>query len=189
MMAWARSRNIPVISTCQVNNNNGGSELGYCLDATEGQKKVSYTLLSKRVSFTADNSTDLPIDILRRYRQIVFYKRCVDPFAEPRIERLLTELKAEEFILIGAVAEEAVMATALGLLQRGKKVSVAMDAVGSRDNYEGKLAFRKMEAKGARLVETKKLAGASHLTQAGICRCDSCQEILRQKAVGTAVGR
>jgi nicotinamidase-related amidase len=188
MMAWARSRNIPVISTCQVNiiNNNGGSEFDYCLDATEGQKKVSYTLLSRRVNFAADNSTDLPVDILRRYRQIVFHKRCIDPFAEPRIERLLTELKAEEFILIGALAEEAVMATALGLLQRGKKVSVTVDAVGSRDNYEGKLAFRKMEAKGARLVETKKLAGTSHLKQAGICHCDSCRDILKQKTIGAA---
>jgi nicotinamidase-related amidase len=188
MVAWARSRNIPVISTCQINNNNnnGGSEPGYCLDATEGQRKVSYTLLSRRVSFAADNSTDLPVDILRRYRQAIFHKRCIDPFAEPRLERLLTELKAEEFILIGAVAEEAVMATALGLLQRGKRVTIVVDAVGSRDNYEGKLAFRKMGAKGAKLMETKKLAGVSHLKQAGICHCDSCQEILKQKAVSTA---
>ncbi|HEW78387.1 MAG TPA: isochorismatase family protein, partial [Phycisphaerales bacterium] len=120
MMAWARRRNIPIISTCEVYpNHNNHSEVNYCIDGTDGQRKIRYTLLSNRANFPADGSTDLPTDILRRYRQIILHKRCIDPFDEPRIERLLSEVRANEFLLIGACAEDAVKATALGLLQRG----------------------------------------------------------------------
>lgn len=176
MMAWARYKNIRTISTCEVYpNHNGVSAIGYCIDGTEGQKKIRYTLLSNRASFPADGNTDLPEDILRRYRQIILHKRCIDPFDEPRIERLLSEVRADNFVLIGASTEGAVKATALGLLQRGKRVSVVVDAVGSLDKREAKLALRKMGAKGAKLIETKKLAGVSHLRQVGICDCERCQ--------------
>lgn len=171
MMALARAKKIPVISICEVYpNGNGGTAIAYCIDGTDGQKKVSYTLLSNRASFAADNNTDLPIDILRRYRQIILHKRCVDPFDEPRIDRLLSEIRANEFILIGASAEGAVEATALGLLQRGKKVSVVVDAIGAQDKQKAKHALRKISAKGAKLVETKRLAGTSHLKSVGVLK-------------------
>jgi len=176
VMAWARSQNIPIISTAEVYpDNNGESTMGYCIDGTEGQKKIPYTLFKDRVSFAADGNTDLPRDMLRQHKQIILHKRCVDPFDEPRIDRLLSEVRANEFILIGASLEGAVKMTALGLLQRGKKVTVIIDAVGTHNNKDAKLALRKMETKGAKLVETKKLAGTSHLRQVGVCDCESCQ--------------
>ena len=169
VMAYARIHKLPVISLCEIYPaNNGGP--GYCIEGTDGQKKITYTLLSNRASFAADNNTDLPMDILRRYRQIVLHKRCMDPFDEPRIERLLTEIRANEFVLIGACAEGAVEATALGLLQRGKKVSIVVDAIGAIDKIEAKHALRKIAAKGARLIETRKLAGISHLKSVGLLK-------------------
>ncbi len=175
-MAWARQRKLTVISTFEIYpNNNGASAVNYCLEGTEGQKKIQYTLLSNRISFAADDSTDLPRDLIRKYGQVIFHKRSTDPFKEPRIERLLSEIQASEFILIGASAEGAVMATALGLLQRGKKVSVVTDAVGSHNKREAKLAFRKMKAKGAQLIEAKKVAGTSHLQAVGVCSCKICR--------------
>lgn len=186
MMAWARARNIPVISTCEVYPGNNGSTINYCIDGTDGQKKIRYTLLSNRLSFPADGSTDLPRDMLRRYRQIILHKRCVDPFDEPRIDRLLSEVRANEFILVGACVEGAVMATAMGLLQRGKKVTVVVDAVGSHNKREARLALRKMEAKGAKLIEAKKLAGTSHLRQVRICDCKSCLGLTRKTPAQTA---
>ena len=181
VMAWARSQQIPIISTAEVYpNNNGENTIGYCIDGTEGQKKVRYTLLSDRVSLAADGNTDLPRDMLRQHRQIILHKRCVDPFDEPRIDRLLSELRASEFILVGASLEGAVKMTALGLLQRGKKVTVVIDAVGTHNNREAKLALRKMETKGARLIDTRKLAGTSHLRQVGVCDCESCRGLGRK---------
>ena len=189
VVAWARSRNIAIISTCEVhpnnNDNNDNGEIRYCIDGTEGQRKISYTLLSKRVSFPADGNTDLPRDMLRRYRQVILHKRCLDPFDEPRIDRLLSEVRVTEFILIGATAEGAVRATALGLLQRHKRVIVVVDAVGAHDNHEARMAFRKMEAKGAKLIETKKLAGLSHLRQVGVCHCETCHRLARRLHTGS----
>lgn len=174
VMAWARRKNIPIISTCDVYPNNNGDENHYCLDGTEGQKKIHYTLLDNRVTFAADGNTDLPRDMMRQYRQIICHKRCVDPFDEPRIDRLLSEVRAGEFVLIGACAEDAIKATALGLLQRGKKVTVVVDAVGAHNKKDAQMALRKMQAKGARLVETKSLAGITHLRMVGVCHCESC---------------
>ena len=184
MMAWARSKNVPIISTAEVYpSNNGDDTAGYCIDGTDGQKKIHYTLVNNRICFAADGNTDLPRDMLRRHRQVILHKRCVDPFDEPRIDRLLSELRASEFILVGASLEGAVKMTALGLLQRGKKVTIIIDAVGTHNNKDAKLALRKMETKGAKLIETKKFAGTSHLKQVGICHCESCQG-RAQKALG-----
>ncbi len=185
VMAWARYRNVPVISTAEVHpNHNGEGHVHYCLDGTDGQKKIRYTLFKNRLSFPADGCTDLPRDMLRRYKQVILHKRCVDPFDEPRIDRLLSEVKANEFILVGTSLEGAIEATALGLLQRGKKVTVVVDAVGSRNKREAKLSLRKMETKGAKLIETKKLAGVSHLKHVGVCDCESCRGQRRKTQVG-----
>ncbi|MHC4425742.1 MAG: cysteine hydrolase family protein [Planctomycetota bacterium] len=185
VMAWARSGKVPIISTAEVYpDNNGEGTDGYCIDGTDGQKKIRYTLLPDRLSFAADGNTDLPRDMLRRYKQVILHKRCVDPFNEPRIDRLLSEVRANEFILVGTSLEGAVKMTALGLLQRGKKVTVVVDAVGSHNKRDAKLTLRKMETKGAKLTETKRIAGASHLKQVGICNCESCQGLERKAPIG-----
>lgn len=164
LMAWARLNGVRVISTCEVHRpGNGCGALDYGPDWTAGQKKIGYTMLSSRTRFAAEDNSDVPVDVLWRNRQIIFEKRCSDPFEEPRIDRVLSELEADEFILLGATAESAVMATALGLLRRGKKVSVVVDAVGSCRKRAANLAFRVMRVMGAKLVETKDLAGISHL--------------------------
>jgi nicotinamidase-related amidase len=183
-MAWARSNNISIISIAEVYpDTNSKLGAGYCIDGTEGQKKIRYTLLSDRISFPADGSTDLPRDVLRRYRQIILHKRSVDPFKEPRIDRLLSEVRANEFLLIGASTEGAVMEAALGLLQRDKRVTVVVDAVGSHNQKEARLAIRKMEAKGAKLIETKRLAGTSHLKQVRVCNCKMCRGAAKESPV------
>jgi nicotinamidase-related amidase len=191
IMAWARRRNVPVISIADVhsgNDNGDPNSFGAtcCIDGTEGQKKVRYTLLANRISFAADGNTDLPRDMLRRYKQVILHKRCLDPFDEPRIDRLLSEVQASEFILVGVSVEGDVEETALGLLQRGKRVSVVVDAVGSHNKRESRLALRKMEAKGAKLIETKRLAGSSHLKVVGICNCERCCGVKRKEAIETA---
>ena len=43
----------------------------------------------------------------------------------------------------------------LGLLQRGKRVTVIIDAVGSHDKYAADVALRQMQAKGARIIGNK----------------------------------
>jgi nicotinamidase-related amidase len=162
LMAWARLNGVRVISTCEVHRpGNGCGALDY--GGGGGQKKIRYTMLSNRTRFAAEDNSAVPVDVLWRNRQIIFEKRCSDPFEEPRIDRVLSEVEADEFVLFGVRAEGAVMATALGLLRRGKKVSVVVDAVGCHNRRAASLAFRVMRVMGAKLVETKELAGVSNL--------------------------
>jgi nicotinamidase-related amidase len=182
VMAWARLENVPIISTAEVfPNDNGHTLFNYCLDGTDGQKKIHYTLLNNRISFPADDWNALPTDLLLTYRQIILHKRCADPFQEPRIERLLNEIIADEFILIGACTEDAVIATALGLLHRGRTVRIIADAVGSHTEKEAKLALRKMQAKGAKLIHTSDIAGVSHLRHVRTYTCSRCWKKITDK--------
>jgi len=174
VMAWARLKNIRMISTARVYNN-GTKDRSGCLDTADGAKKISYTIRPRRISFASDGCTDLPRDIFRQYDQVVLEKRNIDPFEEPRADRMLSELRANEFVLIGGTMEGAVKATALGLLARRKNVTILTDAVGSCDKAAAQIALRKIEAKGAKLVETKALLGLSHLRMIGVCDCDRCR--------------
>ena len=106
---------------------------------------------------TATDSTDFPREMLEQCDQVILHKRCFDPFEEPRADRLFTESVADEFILIGALTEGAIRATALGLLHREKVVTVLVDAIGSYNEKAAKLALRHMRAKGARLTCTQTL--------------------------------
>jgi nicotinamidase-related amidase len=185
-VAWARVKNFRMVSTelCKPGKNDDS----LCIIGTVGQRKISYTLRSRRIELQADGCTDLRRDIFAHYDQVILNKRCEDPFDEPRAERLLSELKADEFIIIGAVAEGAVAATVLGLLQRGKKVTVFIDAVGAHNRRKADVAFRKMKAKGAALVETRDYTGSTHLRSVGICNCKLCRIDEKQLHFKTSVG-
>jgi nicotinamidase-related amidase len=184
IMAWARFKNIPIISTAEVFYNHGECTTGHCLEGTDGQRKISYTLLKDRVSFPADGWNSLPPDVMRVHRQVILHKRCIDPFEEPRIERLLSELDANEFVLIGIDAENAVMATALGLLQRGKNVRVVVDTLGFISKSQARLDVRKMAAKGAKISQTSDMAGISHLKYVETCDRQSYLKRAKQMSAG-----
>jgi nicotinamidase-related amidase len=185
-LAWARVKNLRVVSTALYKS--GKNSDRFCIVGTDGQHKISYTLRSRRIEFVADGCTDFQRDIFTRYDQVILNKRCEDPFDEPRAERLLSELKANEFIVIGAIAEGAVVATVLGLLQRGKKVTIFIDAVGTHNRRKADVAFRKMKAKGAALVETRDYTGSTHLKTVGICNCKLCGTDEKQLQLKTHVG-
>lgn len=179
VMAWSRSKNIKSVSTLQTYHL--GGEYDYCIEGSEGFKKLSYTIRHNHILYESDRSTDLPRDILKAHDQIVLSKRNENPFDEPRADRILSELRADEFIVIGANAEGAVGATVLGLLQRGKNVTVVTDAIGyqSREAYD--LILRKIQTKGANLIDTKQLAGTSKLENINACKCVRCRGKLRKR--------
>ncbi len=177
--AWVRVKNIRMISTAQIFFDGNG---GYCLDGTDGQKKISYTLRNRHKMFSADGSTDMPRDIFANFEQIILNKRCPNPFKEPRADRVLSELKVDEFIVIGANTEDSVKSTVLGLLARRKHVTLLTDAIGSHNKEAAEVALRQMEAKGARLADTKTLMGPTCLRLVGACDCDRCQGRMVKKA-------
>ncbi|MHC4327302.1 MAG: cysteine hydrolase family protein [Planctomycetota bacterium] len=182
LVAWARLGNIPMISTVQTAC--GTDPLrNCCITGTAGQEKIRYTLRDSRACFAASDCTDVPPDILRQYDQVILEKRCFDPFEEPRSDRELTELRADEFILIGVAAEDAVEATALGLLARRKNVIVLADAIGSHNRTKMCFALQRMWAKGAKCINTREVVGTSHLKSVGLCRCNCCRACTRPRSV------
>ena len=171
-LAWGRLHKIHLVSTVAIYP--AGNKHTYCCEGTDGAELLSYALRPRRTMYPADGSTDLHRDVFSKYSQVILEKRSSNPFDEPRAERLLTELRADEFIVVGGLAEEAVKSTVLGLLLRGKNVTVLVDAVGVHNRNKAEVAFRQMSAKGAKLIETKTLAGTSCLRRVGACPCDSC---------------
>jgi len=149
VIAWTRLKHICLVSTKQV-------PVCYCDfqgGNTNSLEKIRWTLRNRRTQFDAADCTDLPNDILER----------IDPFKEPRVDRMLTELEADEFILIGSLAEGAIKATALGLLARRKNVRVLVDAIGTCNTKAETRALQNMRAKGAKLTDTQALLRSSAL--------------------------
>jgi hypothetical protein len=161
-----------MISTVQIYNGND-LQHNVCIAGTDGQEKLCYTIRNKRISFAAEDRSDFPLDILEHYDQLILHKRCFDPFEEPRADRMFTELRADELVLIGATVEGAVKATALGLLARRKNVTVLVDATGLHNRAKADIALRQMRAKGAKLINTKTLVGRSSLRLVGGVRLRS----------------
>ena len=173
VMNWAQLKNIRMISTVQILTGNNF----YCnsrIAGTEGQKKIDCTLRKRNTRFDADARTDLPPEILGQYDQVILYKRCFDPFEEPQVDRMLSELQADELILIGAPTEGAVKATALGLLARQKKVTVLIDATGSYNKTIGEIALRRILERGGKLTDTRTLLGFSFLQLMGLGHSGQC---------------
>ena len=171
IMAWARLSNVRIISTVRDFAGSGSHESG----GQGGHEKIRYTMRNKNISFSANGCTDLPRDIFKEYEQVILHKRCIDPFVEPRADRMLSEIRVDEFLIIGAFTEGAVKSTVLGLLARRKRVTILTDAIGGRDRGASEVALRQMQAKGAKLIEVKNLVGVSGLRQVGVCGCDRCR--------------
>ncbi len=174
VMAAARFAHIPTVSTTRLVQDRPNNPR-FCLAGTQGSKKLRYTIRDKYTYYATSDSTDLPVDLLTRYDQVIFSKRCEDPFEEPRLDRMLTELFANEVFVIGATVEGAVRATVAGLLARGQKVTVLVDAAGIRNRPAADRAYREMAAMGARLARTTEVLGASMLRTVHACSCPRCR--------------
>ncbi len=155
VLNWAQMKRVRRISTVQTFQDN--CSCGWWRKWLEAEAKVIHTVRGRHTSFFASDSTDLWPGLLEEYEQVIFHKRCFDPFEEPRVDRMLTELDPAEFVVVGAAMEGAVEATALGLLARGKKVTVVADAVGSYDRRMGGLALRIISERGGNLTTTRAL--------------------------------
>lgn len=176
VMAWVRKEHIRVISTVRIFENDGVHHgPSYCLAGTEGARKIRYTHLAHSLAYASDGYTDFPRDLFERYDQVIQEIRSDDPFEEPRADRILSEVKATDFLVIGAPIETSVKFLVLGLLLRRRNVIVLADAVGSFEKHVAEIALRQMQAKGARLIDSKSFVGNTHLKKVGICSCDRCQ--------------
>lgn len=154
LMAAVRAMRVSLISCIELHRSTD-SFYGIplcCLEGTPGQSKLPFTLLNPRVLVHADNSFDLPYNVMSRYRQVIFYKQNDNLFSNPKADRLLTELEPQEYVLFGIGIERWIKSIALGLMARHKKVALVADACGYWVEADADLAMRQLRAKGVRLL-------------------------------------
>lgn len=132
----------------------------HCIDDTPGQAKPEFTLLPPWFLVEADNCLCLPPDLCAKYRQVIFRKRGRDVLGNPKADRFLTHLGADEVIICGVGLERAIRSLALGLLARHQRVTVVIDACGYWSQADADLASRQLAAKGIRLLTTEELITA-----------------------------
>lgn len=160
VIAWTKRNQAAIVSAVDAHRLwelNGDGKPQHCVDGTTGQKKLDFTVLPSRIRIEADNTLALPADVFRYYQQVVFPKRTDDLLANPKADRLLTQLPTREFIIFGNTVEGAVKSLSLGLLARGKQVKVVMDACGHWNKALAELAIRQMVAKGAQIITVEDL--------------------------------
>jgi nicotinamidase-related amidase len=159
-VAWVKRNNVPVLSTMDIHRAREAGSAGlpaHCVEGTPGQSKLDFTLLRNRVYVAGDNTLAVSVDLFKRHQQVIFPQRSSDLFANPKADRFITQLKVAEFITVGAVAEREVKAVVLGLLARGKNVTIVSDLCGAWNSSEMDLSIRQMEAKGATIITVDEL--------------------------------
>lgn len=159
LMNWARNQRLPVISSLEAHR---PMEVprglpAHCVDQSNGQKKLPFTLLPKRVLLFGDNTIDVPFEVFRKYQQVIFTKRDRDFLNNPKADRLVNALDVNHLVVFGVVTEYCVKTAVLGLLTRRHRVVVVTDACGYWSSADHELALRQMDAKSAILVTAEEL--------------------------------
>jgi len=160
MIAWAKRNQAPVISSIESHRPSEFSDNGdplYCVDGSDGQRKIDFTMFHRCTRVEVDNTLSCPMDLFAEYQQVLFRKRARDLLGNPKADRFFTELPAKEFILFGVSIDGAVKALALALLAREKRVTIVVDACGYWNKATADLAVRQVVAKGAIIITVDQL--------------------------------
>lgn len=159
MIAVARWLKMPIVSC--VESRRPVDALGAgprdCIHGTWGQRKANFTMLPNRVVLDTDNAPGVGLDVLDRASQVIVVKRSRDPFDNPKLDRLLTELPKSDFILAGIGLEDTIRTLALGLLLRNRRVTIVADACGFWNQDQAEMVLRQLEAKHCRMVSALEL--------------------------------
>ncbi len=179
LMALARWAKVPTISCIDTRRPQEvcGTGMANCVAGTQGQRKLSMTLLPSRVVVDSDNCLCVSLELLERYQQAILTKVHRDPFTNPKLDRLLTELPNRRFVVFGVSLEASVRLVALGLMLRHRKVTLVHDACGWWDAEEGEMTVRQLAAKGAELITTQQLIEAT------LARYRPARAALRRRSV------
>ena len=105
----------------------------HCVIGTVGQQKPAALLVGSNQTFLEKNDLDM--------------------FSNPRASQLLDELSIDECYVYGAFTEYCVQCAVLGLLNRGRKVHLVLDAVAAVDTQAGDKALQQFASEGGSRYE------------------------------------
>lgn len=172
LFAFARLAKTPVLSCVDVHRPNAIGE-GFLPGSWRGsliEQRPMFALLPSRTLVECDNCLCVPLDLLRRFQQALFPKHHRDPFTNPKLDRLLTEMPVRRFVLFGTSLEISLRILALGLLRRGRRVVVVEDACGYWNRDEARMAMRQLDVKGCTILTAQQYIQTSMARMKLVCR-------------------
>ncbi len=153
LMAYARWAHVPVIS-CVDAFPSTDDEMQPTVRRTQALQAVKSrgTVLPCHAVIDTDNCPGVSLDVLRAHQQVVFTKEHRDPFTNPKLDRLLTEMPAARFVVFGVPLESSVRMLVLGLIRRGRSVALVEDACGHWSEPDAQMTLRQLGVKGCGML-------------------------------------
>jgi nicotinamidase/pyrazinamidase len=131
----------------------------HCLRGTPGAAILPEGLA--QTFFTIPNRPGVKIPPnLSKVQQVILEKQTLDVFDNPNTETILKRLTAftdaeAEIFIFGVVTEYCVRLAAKGLLQRGRRVSLIVDAIETLAAADGEKALEELASLGAATITTE----------------------------------
>ncbi len=132
----------------------------HCVRGTEGQRKLSATLLPRPLILPNKPINRNLIEALRKHRQIIVEKQKLDLFSNPVTECLMRVLPPRA-IVFGVATEFCVKLACLGLRHLGVQTAVLTDAIRALAPKTEKAALEEMRAAGVEFITLETLLGAT----------------------------
>lgn len=157
MMAFARWARTPVLSCIDTHRPHdiGVEYVTAAEDGSPVERMLGGTLLPRHTVIQSDNCLCIALDVLKDQQQAIFTKVHRDPFTNPKLERLLTEMPARRFVLFGVPLESSLRLLALGLLMRSRRVVIIEDGCGYYRDTEASMVLRQLEVKGCEIQQSE----------------------------------
>jgi nicotinamidase/pyrazinamidase len=127
----------------------------HCVKGTPGAMLVPEALTERVITVANEPTSALPEDF-SRYQQILLEKQTLDIFQSKHADELVKRLGPDvEFVVFGVVTEFCVGLAVKGLLDRGRRVSVARDAIETLSSEDGNATISELQALGATFITTE----------------------------------
>jgi nicotinamidase/pyrazinamidase len=162
LTAFARERRIPVIATACAHTEDDTEEIArfgrHCMAGTPGQERVPATAWPGGVVLGTTGVFE-PKDALPAH--LTLEKRDYDVFTHPEADRVVARYNCDRptFVVYGVATDYCVRAAVLGLLERGCKVVLVVDAIRAIDVGHEADVLAELTAAGAVLALTDVVCG------------------------------
>lgn len=157
LMAFIRWAKAPLLSCV---DSDCGNRIGEQFVAVRSavsivQRRFAFSVMPDYRVVESDNCLCVALDILKDCQQAIFSKVHRDPYTNPKLDRLLTEMPARRFIVFGLPLDTSLRMLVLGLIRRNRRVLLIDDACGWYNPQEAAMIMRKLIVKGSEVSSTQ----------------------------------
>ena len=155
LMAYARQRNIPVLSSADAHAPDDPEFKiwpPHCVTGTRGQQRIKETSLPGALTISMSSA---PFVSPKSWPpQIIIEKDVYETSANPNFDAILDALGPRRYVVFGVATEYCVQADVLALRERDRPVELVVDAIKAITEEDGRKALEEMADAGAEFVTT-----------------------------------